>query len=1345
MADKHESTELDIARQARAAARERVTERIAGPNLDRNGKEKGLVAPTPAERPKNAAALKNEYGNGREKSVEQIEREIVGDSIRLTGKVKAMTAAKGNVGQKREALRMSPNLSIPVAQNMRASNKDGATSFHFKYEAISKTLGEKVSAGGTVTRRNAGRDHSKYLERASAVAMGDGIADRATLLDADRDAAASLAGAAAGGLYIEREVALAHSENGVAAIYSNISKDNAAERHRFWELVEKYETKPKPDHLKIVTGRAPEFWKAVREDSRCPDQVALAIAEADPSKPYRVRTDDNETMRRIMATHGWVPPAPRGPNETKAEKEERERLDAINAKGAHCKDGRGGRVQNRIVGELPYEVTHEQRIRILRRFAAEFDKKKLPYVAVMHAPDHANNDKNWHFHLAYYERPCRRFTGEVADHLEEKPVGKTFRQEAQYQIRKDALESGELAPFVGEWDFAVPVTYKKTVSRNTIVSHPFAQDKDRECNHEDWPQVLRAKLADYTNDELHIAGVARRVDPRRFVEMGIDKQAEDHLGSRSAQMESLGIATPRGVENEHRQWRFTLDRIAKQFNTDERQTSNEERRLRQDLEAGRLDAAAKADVRRMITNLSEAQSHANEMKAIADELKEHLERARSRATKVKETCRRHLDAIERGTANKRQTDNRTNYRARLVEAADHLMGLGVTMASEILHERRTREKAERLTAEATNMRKAIFERLDVEIAAIMASPATKDRIRAAAAPMVKDVPTDGAAPMLDRGPPAHTAEQHEFERFIKNLVDGNRRLETEGLYIVPVDPTVEEGRIVTARNYADLQPRLRRLKAVQDGHIERLVLYIANNPKAIEFVPAKEGDTKIVYRLRTADGALQHTFKSFGADDQVKTAIGKILRGAIIGPGGKTASLPAAGAEHAAAGLRKAQESGEANGVAVIQTNDTDVAPKPLSRPDVMRRIDDIAGAGTPILTANREGRPVFRISDEDMRGLGVSGRDLEAVAVQTRLCAIHEQQRREIRRLVGFVKRNPRRVETQGGTGLSGGRPIVRLRQGAPLELRALSDRYESHPEAQEHLREALATVLKDAGDGITDWKAEGAPATNGGRDVGDLQMEPFTAATQAMPSRPQESDTSIANTKGVEIVEEAALPAFPAAKQGVVPRNENTSPRTNKKVDLTADTGSAAKVNPDRIEKGLIGETTPMEASRRTASDDNVNLKRRSAARMETPSTDAPMVAQSAETRVMPLDAEDRAELLRPRKIGNAGEVVAPELDVKANGSFQKVSEPSRMSRGAHPKIDAWIDAFEARDHDARQMAALALKNDGKAFKVALGALDNSTQVMIRSDWEALQARDRAEIAAEAERRRSSHDIFG
>ena len=1313
MAGKTDSTELDIARRARAAARERSAERIGTPNLTRSGKEKGLVSPTPQARPKSAAALKKEYGNGREKSVKQVEREIVGDSITMKGKARAVTAAQGNVGQKKQALKLQPTLTVPMARNSRAANKDGATSFHFKHEAIARTKVEKTSASGTKTRKNAGRDHSKYLERDSAVARNGEVVERIGQEGEGKEVADALGRAAAGGLYIEREEALAHQENGVAVIYSNISQD-AEERHRFWDLVEQHETQPNPDHLKIVTGQAPEFWEAVRTDPRCPKQLALAIEEADPAKPYRVQTDDNEFIREIMADHGWAPPSPRRPNETDEEKEARETLDQANGKGAECQDGRGGHIQNRIVGELPYEVSHEQRIRILRRFAADFDEKNLPYVAVMHAPDHANNDKNWHFHLAYYERPCSRFTGEAEDYLGQKPKD-NWRAEAMYDVKAKALASGDLEKYVGQWDFAVPVEVK-TKSRNTRVSYPFAQDKIRECNKQDWPLKLRQRLAEITNDELEIAGSARRVDPRRFAEMGIDKEAEQHLGSRSAQMESLGIATPRGVENEHRQWQFTLDRIDKKFKADERNTANEERRWRQTLESRALNPSDHSEVSKLITRWAQTQSEANEQTAIAAELKQHYERAQSRAKKVEETCKRHLEAINAGQASKRQGDNKSNYQARLVEASDHLAGLTIIMASEIIQEKRSREEAAKLTEEANKLRSEIDKRLKDEMAAMMAAPGAakgKEKKKAGAANDAGTIAAndDGKAeakPVLDRSEADHSLKQFEVERFMKHLVDNNRRLVKDGKYLVPVNPTEYETKVITARNYVDHQARLRKLKVTQDEHIDRLSKHILDHPEVIKVVPGKAGANAPSYELMSKDGSLQRTFKGFADDALVKTAIEAALEARQNASGGAKQSAATNEADRAPAGSQAAVASPSIGTAKPDAPTPSAASPDPVattkgpSRAEIMRKVDDIAAAVTPIIRDMKDGKPHFRLAEQDLKTHGLANGDLAAVPVQTRLRGIHKQQEGDIKRLVGFIRRSPGRTTTSAPTLFSNNEPTIELARNAPADLRALSQKYARHPVAQQQMSEALRSAKPDPEKAKT---TEAKPAAE------------KTVLPKAEP-RPKP-----AKAEAPKVERQKAEPPAPVARKSDTAPSEGIDMSQPVEVRTERPGHKPARVeDQDKPVAPAKEPTTKQSAADKPQAD-----------KPATPS------ARPQPARVPTLTAEERAELLRPRKFGASGGSEPAAVAAKVEEVVQSGEKPTSIPRGAHPKIDAWIAALDARDREARQEAALALKNDRKALKIALDELDAKTQARIRMDWEAQQAKIRDDQAKEAERKKS------
>lgn len=368
----YKSKDLEPSRERLLRARAAAANLIGGPNLSLS------VNPPNRSPAKRFQSAHDGHQRDRdefrvlEKSSEQVDREVVGEEIRLAGRMKALPVAKSNIGRKGGALKLGANFTIPAARSERLANKGGATSFHFKHEPVVKATNRKGATSGMVLRKNAAKDHAKYLERDGAVARVsslDGEAtngQRDTALPAPDNLGAMADGKAAeGGRYIEREEALAHWEDGVPVIFSNISAD-PEERQEFWALVEKHETEPSPDSLGIIISRAPDFWAKVRDDPSCPAKLALSIATANPDKEFIVETGDNREIRVILERYGWKPPAASGEDETLAQMKGRKAQDLVNARGARCIDGRGGRIQIRVVGELPCEVSQDARIRILK-------------------------------------------------------------------------------------------------------------------------------------------------------------------------------------------------------------------------------------------------------------------------------------------------------------------------------------------------------------------------------------------------------------------------------------------------------------------------------------------------------------------------------------------------------------------------------------------------------------------------------------------------------------------------------------------------------------------------------------------------------------------------------------------------------------------------------------------------------------------------------------------------------------------------------------------------------------------------------------------------------------------
>lgn len=165
---------------------------------------------------------------------------------------------------------------------------------------------------------------------------------------------------------------------------------------------------------------------------------------------------------------------------------------------------RDGRIQSRIVAELPYEreIGPQGRLRILERLGQAFDVMRLPWMGVVHRPDAHSDRRNYHLHLIYHDRPAY-----------EQPDG----------------------------------------------SLSFLAIKCPLCRYRDFIPDLRKRYAALVNEEFERAGVDRRWDPRRYDQMGVPKEPGEHLGVKAAALERKGIATNIGSRNAAREFDYRLD------------------------------------------------------------------------------------------------------------------------------------------------------------------------------------------------------------------------------------------------------------------------------------------------------------------------------------------------------------------------------------------------------------------------------------------------------------------------------------------------------------------------------------------------------------------------------------------------------------------------------------------------------------------------------------------------------------------------------------------------------------------------------------------------------------------
>ncbi len=775
-------------------------------------------------------------------------------------------------------------LAVPIVRDIRAETSDGVTSFHFSHETISKTRTERVSDTGRRTRPGSAKNHANYIERDGAVArtIGEPAEDGKALekIAAEKakglrpnseekilaDVAVKSGKAAIGGIYIERQEAIAHETDGAAILYTNIDAD-PFERRKFWELVETHEKNPGEDAMRIHVASNPELWLDVMSDPDCPKTVTKNIEAADPMLEIRVQTKDNDLIRKLMRRHGWKPPKRRKTKGLSQEEQAAVEFQQGKTDGIVFEDARGGRIQCRIIGELPHEVSHEARVRILRGFAQEFERRDIPYVAVMHAPDHTNNDKNWHFHLIYYDRPAKRFTGAAADHIKPLRPNATDYVRRQHDIARKAISDKEVIAQVGQWDFTVKATYRQKC-RHVQTAYPFAQDKLRECNKNDFIPKLRKVLADITNEEFKLAGHRRRLDPHKHSDMGIERQSDEHLGTRAAQLEASGISTNIGRQNERNQWAYQMTQIRRYQDSEEVKLRGDVAQMRRVTPAIVNNEPRSDLIKSHIDRYEQLRRAAIEHEVIGRTIQENIDRAASRANRIKFTCEKHLKAIGAKKASKGQIRHKSDYEAKLKEAVTHLDGLKVMFAHETLQINRSMEQAKLLHIEAAELQ-AEHGKLVKEAQAERSSgsPQAVGLETRSSATSSNDV--DQRAETGDEDAGVLTNKQ--IDAFVATVIDENIRLVIRDRKVVPAVQDPRFAGVVTAPNYASCQPRLRVIRRNQNEAIKDLLEILSNRPDAIGTITRPDG--KIIVKLKINDKRLQAALYSYQNDRDVSQAI----------------------------------------------------------------------------------------------------------------------------------------------------------------------------------------------------------------------------------------------------------------------------------------------------------------------------------------------------------------------------------------------------------------------------------------------------------------------------------------
>ena len=1133
-------------------------------------------------------------------------------------------------------------------------------------------------------------------------------------------------------IYIEREEALAHDDNGTACLFTNIS-DNARERQDFWKEVEKRESDPGEDRMRIMLKGNRDFWDQVAKDDDCPRILRQAIEAADEEEEVVVRTGDNEQVRKLMAQYGWKPREKRPENETDEQKAAREEREVENSYGARFEDGRGGRVQFRIVGELPYDVDHEARVRILKGFSEEFEKRNLPYISVMHAPDHTNDDRNWHFHLVYHDRPVKRFTGDANDHMWDLPEDAGSKKTRQHEILQSTVGAPELEEHKGKWDFMVPWQYKKPVSRNIMTTYPFTQDKDREVTRRPFIPSLRKKLAELTNRELEAAQKDRRLDPRKYSEMGIHKAPDLHLGTQAARLESVGIPTEAGLTNERNQWNFIQDNLANKRAKTELEIERKIKSWNNGIAAGDLTDSQREKAEKEMIRWEQDARRASEHRAIALNLQEHYDRLKSRAVKLEKMADKHIKAIKEGRATKRQTDNFTRYEEKKREAQIHLHGLSLVMAEEIGQIASSEISADRYEKQADASAKII------------------DDIVSGGQALRREREGDGSAqrdPKKDNARAASGSEQKtenglsrkDIDNYIARIVERQRRVVEKDGVIVPNKPTAKDVEIIASEGYERTQVRLGKLKEKQDEMIGELVAAIARNPRMVvakggEQANRPDASHSDRYNLATRNKRYQQVFRMFADEPEITKAIDDTIA-----------------KREAEARDRKTGRNAPAN--------------KPVqnkTETPVDHRTDEASKSERPVANSREENKPAPARDDAEARqrkdrirevieitrekhlrptvtkspaGLEVafSRQDVALFRVPenlviddqrsiSRMEGIIAKNDRGVKRLVAYLSKNPSAVREPTDSDPS------ELAKRAPKELRQLAIDHARDPQ--------LRKAIEDA-----------------------------TIKARLEKSDPRRQDVEPARTQTPKVTKDSDADQAPTAKDGR-PANEPASRKPEEPVRKTETKNE--RVEPDNAVDDASTKTMKPETSRHVdaparTEDEAIRKPARETGKTESeqssevkedkPVEPAPEPRRQGTLRfgpggriirdVTPTEVKDYGA----RKVsGNDEAAKAPDkdargadkagkekrraviddrqMDLLGERTYERV--PTRkLEKGINVKLDAWIEAEEKKDLDARRKAAAAIRGDRHLLSI-VDEMNPQVRARLQRDWDGIDDRNK------------------
>ena len=210
---------------------------------------------------------------------------------------------------------------------------------------------------------------------------------------------------------------------------------------------------------------------------------------------------------------------------------------------------KGGRVQYRIVAELPHEVRVDLVRQVAEAFCQQFEQRSLPFYAVVHESEaRAGSDsRNRHFHAIYYDRSSARGSDgwdfSMAKHVDTRAIGwisqlrQAWATACNHALaREEHLRrvGGQRETLLPQWGWGRMSPFPTLVDNWLVLPTPLGDDGE--------PQQP----------------LLRRLDPRPYKAMGIPKIPCKHLGQLVTRLERRGVPTLLGVGNARleQQWQL---------------------------------------------------------------------------------------------------------------------------------------------------------------------------------------------------------------------------------------------------------------------------------------------------------------------------------------------------------------------------------------------------------------------------------------------------------------------------------------------------------------------------------------------------------------------------------------------------------------------------------------------------------------------------------------------------------------------------------------------------------------------------------------------------------------------